>query len=207
MEVDPKVLEQIQADIAKLEKGREDDRATIAGLEEALAQGADTVGQPALRKKRTFEPAFRTVRLRKYSKAGGEPDFIVGWDNKGAYEEVDKTGVRPEIVNYINVVFLSEMDRHNKAAGEKDVLKVEKVKLLDLMNKGEQVHCKITDRREEKKTDPTGEIIKVSTYDPQHGLVETGEEIDGFVTHSDIQLKVQIPGHEDIWIDQLYCNN
>jgi hypothetical protein len=204
-EFDPKVLERLQEQLAEGDKRIADLEAKSAGLEELVAAQAGTTGQTGLRMRKTFEPKFRTVRLRKFPKGGGDEDYVVGWTNKGAYEEVDRSGVRPEIINYIDVIFLSEKQAHD--ADPKKALKAEKVKLLDLMNKGRQVHCKIVNKKEEKKFAPTGEIIKVSTFDPDHGLIETGEEIDGFVTFSDIEFEIEIPGHGTVWIDQLYCNN
>lgn len=203
VQVPLKVLTEIQEKMANMELGMEEMRNKNAGLEELLAK-ADTDGEPKLREKRTFEPKFRTLRIRKYPVAGDVDNlgYIVGWDSRGAYEEVDKTGVAPIVVNYINVFFLG---REKNAEGK---LQAEKVKLLDLLNKGIQVHCKILDTEKKPREVPTGEEINVSIFDPQHGMISTGETIDGYVSFTDIKYKVQIPGVvEPVWIDSLYCNS
>ncbi len=82
-----------------------------------------------------------------------------------------------------------------------------KVKLLDLFNKGIQVHCKIVDVKKEDKIIPTNEEIDVTIFDPAHGLISTGEKIDGFVTHTDLQYKIHIPGVQDeVWVDAEFLN-
>lgn len=199
-----KLLTELQEGLAKAEKAAADATARAAGVEDALATqaGAGTIGESKLREKKSFEPAFRTVRLRKYPIAGDLDDlgFIVGWTNRGAYQEVDKTGISPQVVDYIDVIFLN----HEK--NEKGAIKAEKIKLLDLLNKGEQVHCKIIETKREDKPTPTGEEIDVTVFDPQHGLVSTGEKIDGYATFSSIQYKVSVPNIGEVWVDATYCN-
>lgn len=204
VEVPLKLLEDMQAQMADLERKVEDSNAKSAGLEELLAKSPETTGEPKLREKKSFEPKFRTVRLRKYPIAGDTTNlgYIVGWTNRGAYQEVDRTGVRPEIVDYIDIVFLGvEKTKEGK-------IKAEKVRLLDFINNGVQVHCKILEtKREDDIRVPTGEEIDVTVFDPAHGLVQTGDKIDGYVAYSEISYKVQIPGQtEPVWIDSTYCN-
>lgn len=200
VEVPLKLLTEMQEQLAALEKSDADKEAKIAGLEQSMSK-ADTTDAPKLREKRTFEPKFRTVRLRKYPKANGETlEYVVGWTNKGAYQEVDKTGIAPSIVDFIDIIYLGD----EKTAGGK--IKAEKVKLLDFLNKGQQVHCKILETRTEPKQVPTGEVIEVLVYSPQHGMTSTGESIDGYVMRSDTEFKVQVPGHGEIWIDGEFVN-
>lgn len=204
VEVPEKMLAEIQEQMSKFERDLENERSMRVGLEEQLANaGGSVVGEAKLREKTTFEPKFRTIRLRKYPIAGDVNDqgFVIGWTNRGAYQEVDKSGVNAVIVDYIDILFLD----HDKTAAGK--VKAEKVKLLDLLNRGEQVHCKVIDSKDEKIKQPTGEEIDVSVFDPQHGMTATGEKVDGFVTYSNIQYLVQVPGRaEPVWIDALYCN-
>ena len=203
VEVPLSVLTKIQEDLANQELKMEELASKNAGLEELLSKGAETSGEPKLREKKTFEPAFRTVRVRKFPIAGNIENmgYVVGWTNRGAYEEVDRSGISPQVVNYIDVIFLGA--EKNKAG----VLQAEKIKLLDLLNNGIQVHCKILDTHKEKKDIPTGEEISINVFDPQHGLVATGETIDGYTAFSEITHKIQIPGTvKPIWIDGLYCN-
>lgn len=202
IEVSEKVLVKIQEDLAAQEKKIADMEAEREGLTQLLEK-AGTTGEAKLREKKSFEPKFRTVRVRKYPIAGDNENlgYVVGFTSRGAYQEVDRSGVAPTIVDFIDVIFLG----HEK--GENGKLKAEKIKLLDFMNRGIQVHCKIVEQKKEEKSVPTGEEINVSVFDPQHGLVATGDVIDGYVTYSDIQYKIQIPGVvEPVWIDSLYCN-
>lgn len=204
IEVPEKVLIDIQERMAKQELDMEELKNKNAGLEELLAK-AGTEGEPKLRQKKSFEPKFRVVRLRKYPIAGNIEDqgVVVGWSNRGAYQEVDRSGIAPQIVDYIDLQFLGH--EKNEETGK---LKFEKVKLLDFMNNGNQMHCKILDTKKENKDVPTGEEINVSVFDPQHGLVATGDIIDGYTSYSEIKYQVQIPGvAEPVWIDSLYCNS
>ncbi len=203
--VDQKTLVAIQEQMAGMEKKLADEAAARAGLEEIVqAQAeADASGKPKIRERKNFEPQFRTVRIRKFPIAGDVTNlgYVVGWTSRGAYQEVDRTGVSPQVVDFLDVIFLN----HERNGEGK--LQAEKVKLLDFLNKSEPVHCKIVkiDRRDEKV--PTGEEIDVRTFDPAHGLVDTGEKIDGYVMVSEISYTVQIPGiAEPVVIDGRYLN-
>ncbi len=203
--VPTKLLTQMQEQMAEMEKKLADSDAKTAGLEELFSKQAEagTEAQSKLRQKKTFEPKFRTVRVRKYPIAGNPEKlgYVIGWTSRGAYQEVDRTGISPVIVDYLDIIFLG----HEK--NEKGVLKAEKVKLLDLFNKGIQVHCKIVDVKKEDKIIPTNEEIDVTIFDPAHGLISTGEKIDGFVTHTDLQYKIHIPGVQDeVWVDAEFLN-
>lgn len=203
--VDQKTLSEILRKQSDMEQERENDRARMAGLEEMLesTKGASTVGGDKLRERKTFEPAFRTVRLRKYPIAG-DPEklgYVVGWTSRGAYQKVDRTGVSPVMVDYVDVLFLG----HERNA--EGVLQAEAIPLLDLLNRGEQVHCKIINVEKTPRQVPTGEEIGVSSWDPQHGLVSTGETIDGYVAFTDVKYTIQIPDHaESVIIDGKYVN-
>lgn len=202
VQVPQSVLTKLQEDMAAQEKKMADLEAKNAGLEQLFADSARAEGEPKLREKKNFEPKFRTVRLRKFPVAGGpELDYVVGWTNKGAYQEVDRSGISPQIVDYIDIIFLGQQKPKDGK------IKAEKVRLLDLMNRGVQVHCKILNTKKESKMVPTGEEINVTVFDPQHGLTQTGDTIDGFVTYSDIEYTVQIPGvAEPVVIDGLFVN-
>lgn len=202
VEVSLQLLADMQKQMSDLERKVAEGEAKNAGLEELFAKGAGTEGEPKLREKKSFEPKFRTVRIREYAIAGGpEKGFVVGWTNKGAYEEVDRTGVSPQIVNFIDVIF------HGQEKTKEGKIKAEKIKLLDLLNKGSQVHCKILETKRVDNKVPTGEQINVSVFDPQHGLIETGDVIDSYVVMSDIKYKIQIPGTvEPVWIDAVFVN-
>ncbi len=203
VQVPSKVLIDMQEKMAELERKQADSELKTAGLEELLAKDASTEGEPKLRSKKDFSPKFRTVRLRKYPIAGDFTNlgYVIGWTNRGAYQEVDRTGVSPQIVDFIDIIFLG---KEKNAEGK---LQAEKVRLLDLINKGEQVHCKILKQTRKEVPVPTGEEIDVTVFDPQHGLVSTGEKVDGFITYSDIKLEVQIPGvAEPITIDSSFVN-
>jgi len=201
--VPEKTLVDIQVKMAEHEREMEEMRAKNAGLEAMLDKGATPEGQPKLREKKNFEPKFRTVRIRKYPIAGDVENlgYVIGWTSRGAYQQVDRTGLTPQIVDFLDVIFLG---RERGADGK---LQVEKIPLLDLMNKGVQVNCKIIETQKENKDVPTGEEISVQVFDPKHGLVATGEIVDGFTSYSEIKYKIQIPGvAEPVWIDSLYCN-
>lgn len=205
VQVPLKDITAIQERMANLEREVEEGKAKNAGLEEMFGtiKGAETESQEKLRGKKTYEPKFRVARVRKFPIAGDSNNlgYVVGWTNKGAYQEVDRTGVTATIVDFIDVIFLGQ----EKTPEGK--IKAEKVRLLDLMNKSEQVYCKILEMKREDKPVPTGEEINITTWDPQHGLVQTGEMIDGYVVYSDIQVKVQVPGiKEEVWIDAKFLN-
>lgn len=200
-----KMLTDIQETIARLEKESADKDGKLAGLEELFTNKNDPESeseQKKLRGKKTYEPKFRLVRIRKYPIAGDIENmgYVIGWTNRGAYQKVNREGVSPVIQDYLDIIFLN----HERNAEGK--LQAESVQLLDLMNRGEQIFCKILDVKKVERTEPTGEEINVLTWDPQHGPVQTGETIDGFVTYSDIEYKVLVPGTEGIWIDAKFLN-
>lgn len=200
VEVALSTLTAMQEQMAAMEKTIEDEKAKTAGLVEIMSK-ADTTDEPKLREKRSREPKFHTVRLRKYPKAGGdELHYVAGWTNKGAYQEVDRSGVAPQIVDFIDIIYLGD----EKTADGK--LKAEKVRLLDFLNKGQQVHCKVLDEKRETIKVPTGEEISIVVFDEQHGLTSTGDVIDGYVMQSEVQFKVQVPGHGEVWIAGEFVN-
>lgn len=205
VQVPQSVLTQMQEQMALLEKKDADREAQMAGFEAMIEAGKAAEGsdEPKLRKGKSFEPKFRTVRIRKFPIAGEYENqgYVVGWTSRGAYQEVDRSGVTPQVVDFIDVIFLGQ----EKTADGK--IKAEKVRLLDLMNKGSQIHCKILDTRKEVREVPTGEEIDVSTFDPQHGLIATGEKVDGYTAFTDIVHTIQIPGVEKpVEIDAMFCN-
>lgn len=202
IEVDESVLIAMQKQMADTERKMADIEAKNAGLEELFAKGANPEGEGKLREKKSFEPKFRTVRLRKYPVAGGpETDFVVGWTNKGAYQEIDRSGITPQIVDYIDVIFLGQQKTKDGK------IKAEKIRLLDLFNKGEQIHCKIIEMKRRDVKVPTGEEIDVTVFDPAHGIVSTGDKIDGYITQSEIQYTVKIPGVDaNVEIDGEFVN-
>lgn len=202
VEVPHSLLLKMQEDIAEATRKAADAEARAAGVEELL-NNAPTNEEVKLKKKNNFAPKFRTVRIRKFPIAGDFDNmgYVIGWTNKGAYQEVDRTGVSPSLVDMIDIIFLGQ----DRTADGK--IKAEKVRLLDLLNKGEQVHCKILNVKEEKNEIPTGEEISVKSWDPHHGLVDTGELIDGYIVKSDIKYTIQIPGvTEPVIIDGTYVN-
>lgn len=195
------VLVKLQEQIASLEQKVEDGAAKNAGLEE-LFRTADTTGEPKIREKKDFAPKFRTVRLRKYPVGGdfNNMGVVIGWSDRGAYQEIDTAGITRQVVDYIEVFFL------NQEKSESGKRKAEKVKLLDLINNSTQLVCKVVNEKKETKHVETGEEIEVTEFDPKHGLVGTGEKVDGFYTYSDIQYELQVPGVGQIWIDSKFCN-
>lgn len=203
IEVEESMLVKLQEQMAEQERKMVDMEAKNAGLEELVARSASTNGDLKLKEKKNFEPKFRTVKIRKYPIAGDENNlgYVVGWTSKGAYQEVDRSGITPQIVDCIDVIFLGqEKTKEGK-------IKAEKIRLLDFMNKGQQVHCKILETQKEDVKVPTGEEIDVSVFDPAHGLVQTGDKVDGYYAYSEIKYKVQIPGvAEPVLIDSLFAN-
>ena len=208
--VSQKTITAILEKQAELEKKVADQEAKSAGLEEMFNedQGVSPTGEKKLREKKTFEPKFRTVRLRKYPI--GNPDdgnlgYVIGWTDRGAYEKVNRDGVNPVVVNYLDILFLDpETMGYKKVDGK---LYVQQVQILDLLNAGVPVNCKIVGEKREVKKIPTGEEIHVKVWDPRHGQLETGEIIDGYVGVTDIELQLQIPGLEKpLTIDAKYVN-
>ncbi len=103
-------------------------------------------------------------------------------------------------IDYIQVIFLG------RERNEEGKLQAEEVPLLSLMNASE-VTCKIIERKTNKHKDPTGEELAVSSWDPQHGLVDSGERIDGWVENTDTTFVLQVPGiTEPVEIDGKYVN-
>lgn len=217
--VDESTLAKVLEGQAEMEKKVADVEAKNAGLEALFEaqNGADTNGENKLRKRKDFTPAFRTVTLKKYPIKGDveKLGYVIGWTNRGAYQKVDRSGVAPQIVDYIDIVFLGQ---ERDAAGK---LEAESVPLLSLINAPE-INCKVLEMKDYEgkpfrlsypptgfgeKQMPTGEPIRITTWDPQHGLIETGEEIDGWVGFTDLTLVLQIPGvAEPLEIDQKYVN-
>ena len=203
VEVPVETLTKMQEQMAQMEQKIADQEAKSAGIEEIMSKAAEAGDTPKLREKKSFEPKFRTVRLRKYPIAGDPENlgYIIGWTNRGAYQTVDRSGVSPQIVDMIDVVFLGQ---EKNAEGK---IKAEAIRLLDLYNKGHQVHCKILEQKREDIKTPTGEEIDVTVFDPAHGLVATGDKIDGFVVSSEVKMKLQVPGvDEPLWIDGTFVN-
>lgn len=204
--VSQKTLTGILEQVAALEKARVDDSARFAGIEEMVAaeKGAETVGgESKLREKKNYEPAFRTVRIRKYPIGGDHENmgYVVGWSNRGAYQKVDRTGVTPQVIDYLDIFFLGhERDTDGK-------LQAEAVPLLSFLNDGVPVHCKIIETKNFPRKEPTGEEINVTMFDPQHGLMQTGDVIDGYVGYTDRKFVIQIPGVDGTTeIDEKYIN-
>ncbi len=194
MEVPVELFTKMQEQMSELERKVAEGEAKQAGLEEMVADSAKT--NDKLKEKKSFEPKFRTVRLRKYPIAGDDSKmgYVVGWTKKGAYQEYVATPTGNVLVDFIEVIFYGQ---ENKA---------EKIKLLDFLNKGEQVHCKIIETKKEDIKHETGEEIDISVFDPAHGLVSTGEKIDGYYTMSEINYKLNVPGLGEIWVNGAYTN-
>jgi hypothetical protein len=203
VEVSEKTLLAMQEKMSEMERLREEDKAKMAGLEELFSKGAPAQGEAKIREKKNFEPSFRTVRIRKYPIAGDYNNlgYVIGWDNRGSYQEVDATGVNRQMVDFINIFFLGK-DRNTEGK-----LKAEKVRLLDLLNNGVQIHCKILETKKNVVKVPTGEEIDVSVFDPQHGLVSTGDKVDGYYAQSEVKYVISIPGVvEPVEINAEFCN-
>jgi hypothetical protein len=201
IEVPAKLIAEMQEQMAALEKKNVDFEAKLAGIEQMNEKEEDE--GPKLRKKKDFSPKFRTVFLRKYPIAGDieNKGIVVGYTSRGAYQTIDKSGITPQIVDRIDVIFLG------KEKGKDGKLLAESVPLLDLINKSEPVVCKILEEKRTLREVPTGEEMSVRTYDPQHGLIETGETVDGYVVYTDLKFKLQVPGFaEPVEIDSKYCN-
>lgn len=202
-QVPTSLLEALQKQLSDLQIQVENGNAKTAGLEELLQNKPSEEGGNKLREKKNFEPKFRTVRIRQYPIMGDHANlgYVIGWTNRGAYQEVDRTGVTPQYVDFIDVIFLGQ------ERNEEGKLKAEKIKLIDLFTKGVQVACKIQKIERHENKIPTGEEIDVTVYDPLHGMMGTGEVIDGYVIHSDIVYTIEIPGRaESVEIDGTYVN-
>lgn len=201
VEVPLELLTKMQEQMAELERKNADIEAKNEGIQQMLSK-AGTEGEPKLREKKNFEPKFRTVRIRKYPIAGNIENmgYVVGWTNRGAYQEMDRTGLVPTITDFLDVIFLGQEKTSNGK------IKAEKIRLLDLFNNSTQVHCKILETKKEPRVVPTGEEIDVTVFDPAHGLMATGDKIDGYVTFSDIKYKIAIPGQGEHWVDAEFLN-
>lgn len=205
VKVPQSLLTQMQEQMAEMERKIEEEAGKRAGLEEIISNSNEinAVGQPKIREKKNFEPKFRSVRIRKYPIAGDVTNmgYVIGWTNRGAYQEVDRTGVSPQTVDMIDIIFLGQ----EKTKDGK--IKAEKIRLLDLLNKGIQVHCKILEAKKQPRIVPTNEEIDVISFDPQHGPITTGDKIDGYVTYSDIKYIIKIPDvDKPVEIDAEFVN-
>ena len=204
VEVDESFLIKLQEDMAELQGQVQDVQGKNEVLEGMMSEaGKSPEGEKGLRQRQTYEPKFRTVRIRKYPIAGDPENlgYVIGWTNRGAYNEVDRTGVSPQVVPMIDIIFLGrEKNKEGKILAEK-------VPLHKLLSESVQVTARILDTKFDKKFQPTGEEIDVTLWDPNHGLVSTGDKVDGFVTYSDIKYLIQIPAIEEpVWIDHAFCN-
>ncbi len=217
--VDQKQIASILESQANTEKALEDLRAKNAGLEAMFEanKGADTNGEKKLRERKNFEPAFRTVTLKKYPIKGDVENlgYVIGWTNRGAYQRVNRDGIAPVVVDYIDIIFLG----HER--NEEGKLQAESVPLLSLLNAAE-VNCKVLEVKDyngEKfritypptgqgvRKMPTGEEINITTFDPKHGMVATGDMIDGWVGFTDLTYVIQIPAvPEPVEVDGKYLN-
>ena len=105
-----------------------------------------------------------------------------------------------EVKDFMSVIFLG----HERS--EKGDLQAFEVKTLDLYN-AESVICKILSEDVHKEKDPTGEVIPVTTFDPKHGTVMTGDTVDGWVESVDTKLTISVPGvKEPVTINAKYAN-
>lgn len=217
--VDQKTLTNILEGQAKLETALANETSKREGLE-AMFASKDTeaaMDEKGLRRRRNFEPAFRTVAIKKLSIGENAEDFryVIGYTDRGAYPVVDRTGVAPIIVDFIDVILLGAERTDNGK------LQSVTVPLLTLINSPE-VNCKVLETKDYtgkpfrltypatgqgEQLVPTGEEIAATTLDPKHGLVTTGEIIDGFVGFTNLTFVIQIPGVADpLEIDQKYVN-
>lgn len=218
--VDQKTLEGIQEQMAAMASDLENEKLKRAGLEEMFAAESGKATEPGLRERKNTEPTFRTVFLRKYDPTNsGDPekeDYVVAWTPRGAYRKwVDNGSGNKEQVEYIDVIFLNGETKDGK-------VQAVSVPALDVINSGRRVACRVLDVKDFKgnsfkATYPqtgqaerkvaTGEEISITTWDPKHGLVDTGEMIDGWVAFSDLTYQVQIPGRAEPYdIDSRFVN-
>lgn len=219
--VSTKTLEAIQEQMAAMATDLENEKLKRMGLEDLFAAESGKTTEPGLREKKNIEPTFRTVYLRKYDPTNsGDPDkedFIVGWTPRGAYRKPVDNGLGgKEFVEFLDIILLnSEKTKDGK-------IQAISVPALDVMNNGHRVACRIADIKDYKgnsfkPTYPqtgqaerkvaTGEEISVTTWDPRHGLIDSGEMVDGWVAFSDLTFLVQIPGRAEPYeIDQRFVN-
>lgn len=204
MTVPTALLRQLQEQLAQADMDREADRGRMAALEAMVddVKGADTLGEEKLREKKNFEPKFRTLRLRKMAMKGEEDNqgIVIGWTQKGAYQKVDRSGVAPQMIDYIDIFFLG----HERNAD--GVLQAETVKLLDLLS-APQIACKILKMEKDFHKEPTGEEINVTVFDPAHGLISSGDTIDGWIGFTDVKYTIQVPNViEPVEVDGMFVN-
>jgi hypothetical protein len=200
VEVPQAQLTEILTKLNSLEIANADKDAKIAGF--MAMQDAPAVGDTPLRQKKTFEPAFRVARLKKLPFNGDPEDkrIVIGWTNRGSYQKVSREGVAPELIDYMQIIFLG----HEKNAEGKP--QAFEVRTLDLYN-AESITCRIEKQEVHKHVEPTGEIIPVVTYDPKHGNVLTGETVDGWVETPEVTLTLIVPGIKDpVTVDARFVN-
>lgn len=185
VEVSASVLEGIQRQMLTMETEIQNQKGVIAGLTEINTAGGD---DKKIREKKSFEPKFRTVKLRKFPVAGNydDQDYIVGWSDRGAYQQIDRSGLSPQIIDVIDVMFLRNLNSKPQ--------RYEVIKLLDILNKGEQVSAKVVEKKVKNVPHETGEEIDVTLFDPAHGLMSTGDKVDGVTMMPDNEYVIQIPG-------------
>ena len=127
MDKDKKTIEvplatftKFQEQMAELERKTADLEAKNVGLEEMVSKGG-VADDGALKKKKSYEPKFRTVRIRKYPIAGDHENlgYVIGWTNRGAYQEVDRTGTAPMMVDFIDVIYYGKEKVNGKLQAEK----------------------------------------------------------------------------------------
>jgi hypothetical protein len=204
IQVSAKTLREIQQQMKQNEIDKENNRLRMAGLEQMIedSKGPATDGQPRLREKKDNTPKFRTVRLHKMPMAGDVTNegIVIGWSNRGAYQKIDKTGVAPVVVDHLDVFFL---DHERNADG---VLQAETVTLQSFLD-SPTIICKIQKMDRTERKVPTGEEIQAMTYDEKHGMVSTGEIVDGFVGFTDTVYTIEVPGRtEPVEIDAMFVN-
>lgn len=191
------LLKEIQDKMAAQDVAIENLKNKNESLEDLFSKNDVVEGKPKIRESRKFEPTFRTVRIRRYPVGTTDKEgYVIGWSKKGAYQMVDRSGVTPQTVDYLDIIFLGLENE-----------KPQPVKLLDLFNRGVQVYCKILETKKYADNIGTGEEIHITSFDPKHGTVDTGEVIDGFYTDMKIEYLIQIPGiDKPLLIDAKYCN-
>lgn len=205
IQVPKKLLEDLQFEIAENKRQRLESDAKMAGMTELLEkdQTPGTRTEGGLRKKTNFEPSYRTVRLRQYPKAGDFDNlgWVIGWSHRGAYRDSDLSGIPGQQTDWIDIMFLD--DEKTKEG----LPKFEKVRLLDLLNKSVQKHFEIIEKKTKIREVPTNEKINVVMFDPQHGLIGTGEIVDGYVSYSEDTYVLKFPGREKpLSIDGIFVN-
>lgn len=203
--VPTKMLVEMQKQMAQNEKDNAELKAKLAGIEVLMEEDKETVSEPALKKKKSFEPAFRTAKLRKFPIKGDfeNQGYVIGWTDRGAYEEVAMTAMGPAKTLFIDLVFAGlEKNAEGKAQAEK-------VNYLKFLNDSTIERFKIIETKREDNEVATGEEIDITVFDPQHGLMSTGEKIDGYTVFTNVKHKISVPevnNGEAFWIDAIYCS-